>query len=471
MSRENKLVKTTMILILGTFLPRLINLATTPILTKYTSGSEFGFINFLTTTILSFVIPVSTLQLEQACFRYLVEAKTFRDKARIITSALCLIFIIMIFAAFVCLLIPFDINISYFTWLLILYIWIEILVQMLRFILRAFSMYKHYSFLAAIAVFVNFIVLYICLVFYDMGFIGALIALTIADVVGLVYIVITTRFWIYIKPSLFDFELLKDMLRYALPFVPNSIAGYVNTLSDQWIIISVMDLTANGIYTMAAKIPSILNLIYPAFNLAWTESAISSLEDNDYQKYYNKMFLTIYCMLSAGTVCLIAISPQLFDILNQSESLMSAMLYIPILIVAYYFQCFGQFFSSIYIALKMSKSVLRSTVYAAVVNVVLNIIFIKYFGLYAAVFSTLISNFILAATRYFEINNRYCKLSIPKRLIQGTVVIFVLMSIIALSDNNILYIINYIIAGLFSYVLVSDILKTMILSVKKKLRR
>lgn len=470
MSREVQLFKTTLLLIFGTFLPRILNLVTTPLLTSYTTDGEFGFINLLTTTILSFVIPICTLQIEQACYRYLKDAKTHKDRVTVITTSFALLIVMMVIAGTICLFIPFGIEISYFNYLLIAYLWIEILVQILRFILRAFGMYQQYTILAALVVIVNFVTLFSCLVIFKLGFMSALIALTVADFVGLIYILWVTKFFQYIKFDAFDKDLLKVMVRYVLPFVPNSIAGYVNMLSDQWIIVSVLGLGANGIYSMANKIPSILNLIYPAFNVAWTDSAVETIKDKDYASYYKGIFVNVFNFLSVSALGLITITPILFDFLNKSEALASAIQYIPILIIAFYFQCFTMFFSSILIALKESKFIYKTTLIAAIVNVILNILFMKKFGIYTAVLSTLISNFILAQLRYKFIDQTICRLKVPKRLIGLTIILFIIVSLFTLSNSIILQVFNYLIVIVFAYIMLSDLIIILLKKMKKKLR-
>lgn len=470
MSREIKLFKTTILLIFGTFLPRILNLVTTPLLTSYTSGDEFGFINLLTTTVLSFVIPICTLQLEQACYRYLSDTDTHDERVTIITTSFVMIFLIMIVVAIVCLFIPFPNQVSYFTLLLIIYLWIEIIVQVLRYILRAFDMYKTYTTLSAVVVIVNFIVLYICLVKFDLGYISALIALTVADIVGGIFIVVKMRFFQYIRFSSFNQTVLKELLHYTFPFIPNSIAGYINTLSDQWIVTAVLGLGANGIYTMANKIPSIINLIFPAFNIAWTDSAVLSLKDNDFKKYYSSMFLKLFYFLSVSALGLITISPILFNILNKNPSLSSAIQYVPILIVAFYFQCFTMFFSGILIALKESKIIYQSTFIAAMINVLLNVLFMKLLGVYAAVLSTLISNFVLTKIRHHFLNKNVCKLFLPRRLIIGVLVLFILCSIFMLSNIFILQLLNYIIVLFVAIIFLEEMFVIIKNNIIKKIR-
>ena len=86
MSREKTLVKNTLIMAIGTFLPRIINLLTTPIITGTTTDAQYGQLDLVTTTILSFIVPLCTLQLEQALFRFLVDAKSVNEQKRVITN-------------------------------------------------------------------------------------------------------------------------------------------------------------------------------------------------------------------------------------------------------------------------------------------------------------------------------------------------------------------------------------------------
>ena len=61
MSREKSLIKNTLIMAVGTFLPRIINLLTTPIITSSTTGAQYGQIDLVTSTILNFIVPLCTL--------------------------------------------------------------------------------------------------------------------------------------------------------------------------------------------------------------------------------------------------------------------------------------------------------------------------------------------------------------------------------------------------------------------------
>ena len=103
------------------------------------------------------------------------------------------------------------------------YIWIEIIATTSRFVLRAFSKYKEYSILAALVVIVNFVVVSVCLLWLKTGYIGVLIALVAADVVGFIYVLCVCNIFKFFNFKYFSSEYALKMLGYALPFVPNMV--------------------------------------------------------------------------------------------------------------------------------------------------------------------------------------------------------------------------------------------------------
>ena len=74
MSREGKLVKNTIILAVGTFVPKLAIFVALPILTAYFTKAEYGTYD-LVVTLVSFVLPAATLQIQAAAFRFLIDVK------------------------------------------------------------------------------------------------------------------------------------------------------------------------------------------------------------------------------------------------------------------------------------------------------------------------------------------------------------------------------------------------------------
>ena len=176
----------------------------------------------------------------------------------------------------------------------------------------------------------------------------------------------------------------------------------------------------------------------------------------------------LFCIVSAGSVLLLAVSPFLFMILNQNTSLANAYSYTPTLILAMYFYCFSQFFGSIYVAVKSAKNMAITTTISAMINIVINVVFINIIGVQAAVISTLIANLFLAGYRFIDLNRRYCRLRINKRLTILTIIVFVISMFLAWSNSLQLWIVNAVFAVIFAYFISGDVFIGMIRSFIKK---
>ena len=151
MDRSKQLVKNTIIISFGTFLPKLIALITTPIVTGSLSKSDFGTYDLLS-TIAALYLPIVTVQIHSAAFRYLIDCRN--DKKRI-TEIISTIFCFVLFTSIVSLL-ALNIWISCFSLLNLnpllvgIYLLVDILLICTQQIIRGLSKNKLYS-ISAIA--------------------------------------------------------------------------------------------------------------------------------------------------------------------------------------------------------------------------------------------------------------------------------------------------------------------------------
>lgn len=76
------------------------------------------------------------------------------------------------------------------------------------------------------------------------------------------------------------------MMDYSRPLIANSIAWWINNASDRYIVIFFCGLAENGIYSVASKIPSILNIFQSIFNQAWTLSAVKDFDSEDKHGFF-----------------------------------------------------------------------------------------------------------------------------------------------------------------------------------------
>ena len=85
MSRKSNLAKSTLILSIGTFLPKLAGFITLPILTGYLTKEEYGTYDLIT-ILVSLLLPQLTLQIKSAAFRFLLDVRENFEKQKEIVS-------------------------------------------------------------------------------------------------------------------------------------------------------------------------------------------------------------------------------------------------------------------------------------------------------------------------------------------------------------------------------------------------
>ena len=108
---------------------------------------------------------------------------------------------------------------------------------------------------------------------------------------------------------------MKEMIRYSVPLVPNSISWNIINMSDRIILTQILGSAANGIYAMASKFPNIISVVYGYFYTAWKESAARITKEENQNKYYNSIYHDIKRLLFSVTLCLIAVMPFAFPVL------------------------------------------------------------------------------------------------------------------------------------------------------------
>ena len=74
MTKNKVLAKNTIILAIGQFIPKLIAMITLPIITKAFSTEEYGIYDLII-SFASLMLPLMTLLVQQAVFRFLINEK------------------------------------------------------------------------------------------------------------------------------------------------------------------------------------------------------------------------------------------------------------------------------------------------------------------------------------------------------------------------------------------------------------
>lgn len=403
MNRNAELLKNTLILSIGTFVPKLMTLITLPILTACLNTKEYGNYDLIL-SLASLLIPILTLQIQQAVFRHLISSQKIENKKTYITGSLLFViasFLISCPIIYLCLEIA---NIDPVLRILIcIMLSSEGIYYLIGQIVRGIGKNLLYSFSVIVYSISNMISIVLLVWIMHLGLMGVIISLSIGYIMSCIYMLAVVKVLKYFDIRCVSFTSLKELLSFSAPIVPSSISLWIVNLSDRLIVTTFLGVSANGIYSVANKVPQLYSTAYNIFNLAWTETASRVHDDENPAGYYSELFKTLYDFLIGVMLALISITPIVFKILvnKQFEEAYSQ---VPILYFGVFFNSIVQFYAGIYIAYKRTKQVGISSAVGAVINLVVNLLFVESIGLYAASVSTAISYLAIALYRAYDLS-------------------------------------------------------------------
>ena len=450
MSKGKELLKNTAIVSIGKICTQLITFFLLPVYTAVLSNEEYGVVDLLN-TLTSLLLPIATLQIEQGIFRYLIDCREDKEKQ---TTLITTIIRFTIIQTVICILIflcisPFIHN-QYKYYLmanLLMGIFSTILLQICRG-LGDNTKYAIGSFITgAITVVLN--VLFI--VAFHWGAYGMLAATAISNLLCAVYIFITKKLNKYIEPKKYDKKVLKEIIKYSVPLIPNMISWWIVSAADRTINSTVLGVAQNGIYSAANKFSGVFTTLYSVFNLTWTESASININSEDKNEFFSRIL--DFVLRFFGSLCLgtIAIMPYVFNILIN-EKFNDAYFQIPILIVGSMFNILVSFLGSVYVAKKLTKEIAKTSVIAAVINIAVNVVLIKQIGLYAASISTLVAYAAMFIYRWIDVK-KYVDFKVNKILIMLLILIYSGTILTYYLKNSTISIVMLLIVVLFAIII------------------
>ena len=142
------------------------------------------------------------------------------------------------------------------------------------------------------------------------------------------------------------------------------------------------------------------------------------------------------------------------------DNFYEAVLYIPILIIAFVFSSYSSFLGTIYTASKNTNEILKTTIFSAILNLVINIMFIPLFGPLMAAWSTLISYLALFIYRLLDVR-KYVKIKFSKLNLIICTGLLLLQAIVVICINNLYlkFIINLVIMIIYISMEINSIIK------------
>lgn len=404
MSRQSTLMKNTAIILFGKLCTQLISYLLLPLYTTVLSTEEYGTVDLLTTYV-TLIAPVVTLQMEAAVFRFLIDVRG--DKvavSRIITSSLaCLLGTLGIFLAAYGVLNCF-IAYTYalpFAACVIANALLAVVLQMSR----GLGDNVTYAAGSAVSGILTIVFNILLIVVFPLGVTGMLWATALAQLTGAAFVAIKIRVFRYIDKKQIDKAVIREMSRYSLPLLPNSLSWWIISVSDRTLVTFFIGVDANGILAVATKLAAIVVNVFGIFNLSWTESVAVHIRDRDGAAYISEVTNQSFRLFGSCGLVLIMGCAVFFRYFVGAD-FQSAYDLIPLLVIGSVLNVLQSLYGIIYIGLKDTRRVSRSSAVAAAINLVIDLLLIKGIGLYAAPISTICAMLFLSIYRYMDVNRK-----------------------------------------------------------------
>lgn len=465
MNRGKSLFKNTVIITVGKICTQLVTFLLLPLYTGILTTAEYGIVDLLN-TLVSLCLPIVTLQIEQAVFRELIEVRGNKKEIKVIISSAIFTVILqcIIFLTIFLIIAPlFKNEYKYFLATnVIVYIFSSLFLQ----ISRGLGENKKYSFASFISAIFTIIFNILFLVAIKLGAKGMLLGTMIGQVVAVIYLFISLKLYKYISIKSNKKKIIKNLLKYSIPLIPNAISWWVFNASDRLIVTTVLGVEKNGILAASLKFSSVYITLYNVFNISWTESISMAIRDKDLNTYFNKTFNIVMKIFVAFAIVLISSMPFVYPIMIDNK-FSSGYVLVPISILGSLFNVVVGLISVIYVGEKNTKAIANTSVFSAIINIIVHLALIKFIGLYAAVFSTLISFMIMSIYRIIDINKTYFKIILDSKLIAETIIILVFVLILYYINNKYLNILSVLISILFGWNINKNSIKSIFMLIRK----
>lgn len=460
MDKRKKLLGDTIIYAIASFGSKFISFLLIPLYTGYFTSTEYGKWDLISTTI-SLVIPFISMELLSAVYRWLLEENDEEKQKEIISTGFIYTIKNLILFSAISLIFVLIFNISYGV-LIIVMINLNIISDFIQKCLRGCGFNKEFASIGIlqtiVTILTNLILIFVFKMRMEIFFIASILSNLGSIILGWYKL----KFHRYIYSGKYSKTLKKDFFKYAFPMIPGAINWWIMNVSDRYIISLVMGIATNGIYAVANKLPSIVNMFNTVFKLAWQDNAILGYKDCERDKYYTEIFKYYFRFMMTSIIVLISANRIIMSILVKGN-FKDAWRYTNLLYVAALISAFASFWGAGYHGAKKTGIILKTTFLGAIANIVINLIFIKKFGLFAAAISTIIAYLVMWLMRIFNKDKPFnIKIYIKDVIILGSILIIVL--IMALKANiyidMILIILSLFIFGGYNKYIVNVFIKS-----------
>ena len=422
MNKYKTLVSNTALISLGTFGSKLLVFLMVRFYTGYLTTSQYGTSDLITQTA-NLLLPIISLGITNGVFRFAMDCKC--DKKSVFS---CGLFSITLGGLMFSVIAPLLLLVKQFhgyIWLIVIYTMASCYHSLCSQYIRAIGKTAFFAVQGIVNTSLVILLNILFLAVFDMGVIGYVLSVVLADGLSALLIFFKEKLWRQITLKI-DKTVLKNMLLYSIPMIPTTIFWWVTSVSDRYMVSGFIGTQANGIYAVSYKIPTFLTLLSTVFMQAWQFSAVAEKENGEKEhiEFFSKVWGSFQSVMFLAASVIIAFCVPVIKILTTARYY-AAWKYIPLLAVSMVLSSFANFMGSVYVVEKRSKNSFLTAMLGAVLNIILNLLLIPTaLGVQGAAIATFASYFAIFIIRALNAR-KYIpfKLYLPRVMLNTAVVL------------------------------------------------
>lgn len=400
-----ELIKNIGLFFIANFLPKAITFFMVPLYTYCLTADEYGIADLIYTTV-QLLLPILTLQVQDAMLRFTIEKKNDSDSILNVGIRVSIAgTILLIVGSVICKLIGIiKLETSYLVMFNAIY-FANALRNILSYYCKGLEKIRILTVSNVLVTVINVISNLILLLMFKLGVLGYLFSSLLGNVAAIILMLFVSKLYKHIKLTTCDKKLTSNILHYSIPLIWSGLAWWINTSLDKYILGYFYSTAAVGLMAVAYKIPSILSLFGGTIANAYSISAIKEFDLEDKDGFLGESYATINMCFVIICSFLMIINIYVFKLLF-SKQYFEAWHYVPPLLFSSLMCHMSIICEQYFIALKRTKVISVTAIIAAGINFCTNMLLIPPYGAYGAAIATAFSFFSVWLIRYIVLTKK-----------------------------------------------------------------
>ena len=435
-NRNKELAVNTGLFAISSFGSKFISFLLLPLYTAVLSTGDYGTVDLMNSTV-SLLVPLLTLNVQDAVLRFGLGKDAEPEEIlsvglRMVAVGSCVLFTVLA--------VMYALDFSPVDGIYLVFLMVMFVLSSLSNVITMYAKSQDHVRSLVVSGVGNTLVMsvsaVILLVVVKAGVVGYMVSMALGSLFGATYLTFACKVWRGFTAKI-HMGLFKTMIAFSAPLVANSLAWWINDVSDRWVVTIACGVAANGIYAVAYKIPTILSTLQTIFYNAWAISAVKEFDPQDGDGFLGRMY-----ELYSGAMAICCSGIMLLDVplatFLYSNEFFEAWRYVPLLLVGVLLNGLALFEGCLFTAARNTKAVSSTTLAGAAVSIGSCIALTFAIGPLGAAVATLLGYLVTWGARTHVMLKKIIRLQVEWRNELVTIGILIAHAVVAMQDGMIL---------------------------------